>query len=314
MGYMRTLMAAALLGSFLLGSCQDADRPPPRGATAATQPAGPAEPGQGYQEGNVYWGPDYYSLRYRAYGLDFTYPEWMTDKPFGQPGEAPEIVFVKEWPIVTMRARWTVSTDEWPAKYRDDALNLIIMRAADATLYEHLYPRTVKESRFTTPPPFRKLAEGDDSIPLVDRIRGTSVEYEVLCKAGFGASDYTMNASIKAGAGEDGKTLFYYDRPDYISEHFRALEIIFAVRDEGDTARFEVWMVSEYAPRRTFRGETMKRTEEQGRYYVERLFERFSNPPTERQIDDYVRQLKEKHRPTGDLGKPKEPVTVPDDE
>lgn len=123
-----------------------------------------------------------------------------------------------------------------------------------------------------------------------------------------------MQASIKAGASEDGQTLFYYDRPDYISEHFKALEYVFAVRDEGETARFEIWMACECTSRRTFRGETMKRTEEQGRYYVKRLFDKFSNPPTEAQIDDYVLQLKETYRLTIDLGGPKEPVTVPEDQ
>ncbi len=314
MGRNQALVIVAILGAALLGACRDAGRPPSRETQTNTQTGGPAEPGQGYQEGKVYWGPHYYSLRYNAYGLEFEYPEWMINKPFGPPGQAPEIVFKKDWPIVTMRARWVVSTEKWPEKYRDNALNLIVMRAADATLYEHLYPETVRQSRFTTPPQFRELAEGVGPAPLIDRLRGNSVQYEVLCKGGFGAKDFTIQARIKAGASEDGKTLFYYDRPDYISKHFRALEYVFAVRDEGDTARFEVWMACECTPRRMFRGETMNRTEQQGRYYVERLFETFSNPPTEKQIDDYVRQLKEKYRLTIELGKPKEPLIVPEDE
>ena len=67
--------------------------------------------------------------------------------------------------------------------------------------------------------------------------------------------------------------MFYHDHAAYISEHLTRREFILAAREEDDTIQFEVVMLSVCRPRLLFRGETLRRIEDNGRYYVERLAE-----------------------------------------
>lgn len=237
---------------------------------------------------DVAWAPDYRSLCFGFMERRICYPDEMLRAAFPSPGAPPEFRFAKNWPLVSMTARWSVSTKGWPEKYRKDAIDLIIMYACDAELYEYIFPESIRASAFTYPPAF--LAQADDPrYDLAGALRGKEVEYEVTAKGGFGAADCLIKTRIRIGVGADRKTVFYHDKPYYISDYLKSREIVFAGRDAGDLLVFEVRMQCECGPALLFRGETMRRIEENGRYFVRRLYEDLDEPPTAEDIENYFR-------------------------
>lgn len=232
------------------------------------------------------WSADFRSLCVGAGKDRVCYPDEMFRGEFPPPGAPPEFRFGAEWPFVSMIARWSVSTSGWPKKYRPDAVDLAMMYACDAQLYEYIFPKSIAASSFTRPPGFLKEAE-NSRFDLAGALRGKEVEYEVTAKGGFGAADYTIRTTMRIGVSADGKTVFYHDRPSYISDHLKSRDFFFAGRDAGDRLVFEVRMRCECAPALFFKGETMRRVEENGRYFVTRLHEDLGETPTQERIDNY---------------------------
>jgi hypothetical protein len=122
------------------------------------------------------------------------------------------------------------------------------------------------------------------------------VAYQITAKAGFGASDYTMRTRIRIGLTEDEKTVFFHDRPEYISEHLTTRQYFFAGRDEGDCIRLEARIFCVCAPRWFFQDETMRRIEATSRYFVQRIYACLDDAPTTEEIEAFFALIKDKHQ------------------
>jgi hypothetical protein len=252
----------------------------------------------------VRWSDGHRALAFRFRGREYQCPKDMVEGKFPPAGARPEFHVEKKWPVVTMEARWTASTKGWPPKYRPDALDLILVYATDAQLYADIYPEIIKSSAITVPPEFLKEAQNATTHDLVEAMRGRSLEYDVTAKGGFGASDYQLKGKITAGLSGDGKTVFYYDKPDLISKHLKNREYVFGARDAGEHIHFDVKMVCVCGPQSAIlRGEAMKRVEDAGRYLVEKMYEDLDNAPTEKEIEDYLEMAKKRGQPLKDPGK-----------
>ena len=241
---------------------------------------------------DVRWGADFRSLCFVFLGCRVCYPDEMARASFPPPGAGPEFDFGFDWPLVSMTARWSSVTTGWPEKYRPDALDLVVMYACDAGLYEYVFPQSIRASSFTYPPEFLREA-ADSRYDLAGALRGREVAYEVTARGGFGASDYTIKTSLRIGVSADGKTVFYHDRPSYISDYLKSRDFFFTGRDAGDRLVFDVRMLCECAPTYFFRGETMRRIRENGRYFVQRLHEDLNEPPAAKDIETYFAFVKE---------------------
>jgi len=239
----------------------------------------------------VRWKADYTALDFFYLGKRYSYPVDIAREKFPPRGRPPVTQFKEEWPVISMRARWTISTAGWPEKYRSDAVDLILMFATSAQLYENIYPDLIRSSRYTYPPEFLKEA-ADNRYDLGGTLRGQEVDYEVTARGGFGASDYTIKTKIRIGLSADAKTVFYYDEPDYISDYLLSREFLFAGRDEGDEMHFEVIMFCVCKPRKTFKSEALRRVKNTGQYFVDRLYEKLDSPPTEEGIERYFELIK----------------------
>lgn len=250
------------------------------------------------------WGPDYHTLSFSFRGEECRYPDDMAGGDFPPPGSPPEFRFEKDWPVVTMRARWTASTKGWPEKYRSGAIDLILLFAGNAQLYENVFPELIISSKITHPPEISREAHEPDSFKLAEALRGKEIGYTFTAKAGAGAADYTIKTRIRIGLSADGKTLFYYDRPDYISDYLERKDYFFAARDAGDRIYFESRMLCVCAPRKTFRGKMMDRTEASGKYFVERLYKFLDDAPTTAEIEGFLEKVRQQRKSTAGKGSP----------
>ncbi|MDD5085794.1 MAG: hypothetical protein PHE61_07110 [Candidatus Omnitrophica bacterium] len=243
---------------------------------------------------SVQWGPNCETLTIRYTGGEYQYPRDMLTEVFPPPGDPPHGKFGKEWPIIIMWSRWTESMENFPAKYRPHALDLALMFACDAQLYENAYPDVIRSSKFTYPPEFTDAARQDLSYNLVEKMRGKAVQYEVAAKAGFAMADYTIKTKILVGSSADGKTFFFNDRPEYISDYLDERDFFFAAHDAGDRIEYEAIMVCVCKPRGWFKDETLNRIKETGRYFVERLYACLKGMSTEGQIERYLALIRDK--------------------
>ncbi len=243
---------------------------------------------------NAKWGKGYHSLTFDFIGKKCKYPEEVVKGKFPQTGAKPEFRFVKDWPVVAMHAKWTASTKGWPEKYRPQAVDLILMYACDAELYEHTFSDMIISSTFLYPPAFVKEAEIPSDHALAESLRGKVAKYQIIAKAGFGASDYKIKTKIRIGLSKDKKTVFYHDTPEFISRHLKKREYFFAGHDAGDKMHLEVRMVCVCSPRLLFRDEAMRRIEENGRYFVQRLYEDLDDAPTLEEIQEFLAQIRKK--------------------
>ncbi|NOZ23756.1 MAG: hypothetical protein GXP25_21985 [Planctomycetes bacterium] len=241
---------------------------------------------------HVRWGEDYCTLSFTFLGQQIEYPQHMLKTKFPPAGKEPEFHFEKNWPIVAMVARWTASVKGWPEKYRSDAVDLILMYVCDAQMYENIYPDVIRSSKFTFPPEFLKEA-ANPGYKLAETMRGKEIGYEVKARGGFGASDYKIRTRIRTGLSKDEKTVFYYDKPEYISDHLKTRQYIFAAYDAGDYIHFEARLLCACAPRRTFRGEAMRRVEADSMYFVRRIYEVLDDAPTLEEIETYLKMVRE---------------------
>ena len=234
---------------------------------------------------------DYDSLSFTFRRSIVHYPEDFIKGEFPSPGQPPLFDFKKDWPIVTMRARWSISVEGWPKEHRDERIDLILMFACDASLFADNFPRSIVTSRFTYPPEFRKEAD-NPSQDLAASLRGVKIGYEIKAKAGFGAADYIIKTEIRAGLSHDGKTVFYYDRPSYISDYLVNREVIFTAWDEGERIHCEFIAMTACKPRVLFRNEAMRRVEADSKYLVSRMYEMLNDAPSKKEIETYYNDVK----------------------
>jgi len=239
----------------------------------------------------VQWGPDYEWLRFTFLRQDFEYARDLRKADFPPAGVPPQITVYKKWPVVALDAKWTASVEGWPAKYRSDAVDLMLMYACDAQMYEYLFPDVIRNSRFTFPPEYVKEA-ADPDFQLAKVLRGREVGYQITAKAGFGATDYTIKTKIRIGLSGDEKTVFFHDSPEYISEYLKTRQYFFAGHDAGDCVRLEAKIYCECAPRYLLQGEAMRRVEQTSRYFVQRIYAHLDNAPTLQEIEDYLNLIK----------------------
>jgi hypothetical protein len=266
--------------------------------------AGPAS-AQDKPRLNVKWGPDYRTLACELLGKKVEFPEAVVKGEFPAPGSPPRFETSQDWPRVAVRAKWSAPTDGWPETYRPHALDLILMHACDAQLYENIYPDFIRSAKFKSPPQYLKEAQAPEEYRLAESMHGQLVQYEAVGKAGFGAKDYQVKTKIRIGLSEDGKSVFYHDRPYYVSDHYRSRDFVFAAHDAGDRIHVEVMLVCIFKPRSLFKDEAMKRVEKTARYMVQRLYEDFDDAPKAEEIEAYFEQIKKGERPgTALLTKP----------
>ncbi len=246
--------------------------------------------GEDASGGRAEWGPNYEWLRFEFLKRPCEYARDMIAEQFPPPDTPPEIKVYRQWPIVAVHARWAVSVKGWPEKYREDAVDLMLMYACDAQMYEYIFPDVIRSSRFTFPPDFLKQAQ-DPGYRLAKSLRGKEAEYEITAKAGLGASDYKIKTKIRIGLTEDEKTVFFHDCPEYISDHLKTRQYFFAGHDAGDRVHLDARIYCECAPRRLFQDEATRRVEGTSRYLIERIHSRLDNAPTQEEIEDYLQMV-----------------------
>jgi hypothetical protein len=251
-------------------------------------PAEAAEPAKGL---NVKWGEDYQSINFDFRGARYEYPKQFVEQTFPSIGQAPQMDVKAEWPIVTLRARWSMSGQGWPEEYRGEALELMLMYACDAALYSRTYPKTILESRFTSPPEFRKAVD-DPAYDLATVLRGAKAVYEIKASAGFGAADYRIRTEIRVGTSAEPKTVFYHDKPSYISDHLENREVICTGWDSGSQIHFEVVIICVNKPRLLFRDEAMRRVRNDSKYFIDTMYEHLNKPPTKKKVEDYYGEVR----------------------
>ena len=234
---------------------------------------------------------EYDSLSFTFRRSNVHYPEDFIESEFPSPGRPPLFDFARKWPIVTMIAPWSILVEGWPEEYRDETIDLILMFACDAPLFADNFPRNVIASRYTYPPEFRREAD-NPSQNLAATLRCAKVGYELKAKAGFGAADYTIKTEIRVGLSDDGKTVFYYDRPSYISDHLVNREVIFTARERGERIHFEFIALTACKPRLLFRDEAMRRVEADSSYLVIRMYEMLNDAPGKKEIEAYYNKVK----------------------
>jgi hypothetical protein len=257
---------------------------------------------QNVNDVRVEWGPDYRWLRFSYLEQDWQYARDLLNTQFPPAGQPPEVKVYKNWPVVSLQARWTASAKGWPEKYRKDAVDIMLMFACDAQMYEYLFPDVIKSSRFTFPPEFLTEAQ-NPQFNLAQSLRGKEVGYQITAKAGFGASDYTIKTKIRIGLDDSEKTVFFHDKPEYISEHLKTRQYFFAGSDAGDCIKLEAKIYCECAPRYMLQGEAMRRVENTSRYFVQRIYERLDNAPTLQEIEDYLAMVKGGYQNFADFAK-----------
>ena len=250
---------------------------------------------------NITWDEKYHAVSFVWLGQKGAYPEDMAKGEFPESGKEPKIEIKKEWPVVVIRARWTISTKDWPAKYRSQALDLILMYACDAELYHIIFPETIKTSHFIYPPEYLKEAKDPHAHDLAGVLRGKEVAYEITAKTGTHLPDYTIKSKMRLGVSKDKKTVFYCDRPEYISKYLTQRLMFFAVRDAGDSLQFEVRAIFLCKPRRLFKGTTLDNIEKDTHYMIEQFYAKLEHASTEKQIEAFLDRIKIKKLPVEGL-------------
>jgi hypothetical protein len=251
---------------------------------------------------NLAWRDGYKGLTFDFQGQRRTYPDDLNPAQFPAPGKALDVAVTAEWPVVTLHARWSAAVDGWPAAYRAQALDLILMWACDAELYAYVYADTIKESKFTYPPEYLREAAAPLKTGLAAALRGQRVAYEITGKGGFGAADYTIRTEIHVGLSADERTVFYHDNPKSISEHLSRRDYVFMAHDAGDRLLFEIHAVCICAPRRLFRGEALRRVQSDGESLIRTMHERLRAAPTEKEIQAYLESVRERTRTFDTVG------------
>ncbi len=227
--------------------------------------------------GAVKWNSDFTALEY-SFGngiLKGSYPEDMTKNVFPTVGKPPVIKSEKDWPDVFMNAKWAIDISNLSSSEKANKLDSILMRLCNPDYYKEDFPKTIVSTKFTIPPEFKKEEKNPD-YNLIKSLRGKKLNYEVVMAAGFGARDYKIKTTIHIGASEDGKTVFYYDQPEHISNHLDVREFIFAAHQTKDKIFFEINIFCKCEPSKFIRGTKMGRVEDDSRYFIEQMYNQFN--------------------------------------
>ncbi|HDZ22043.1 hypothetical protein LCGC14_0016420 [marine sediment metagenome] len=234
----------------------------------------------------VQWGETYETLSFRFGGEDISYPQAIMVEDF-MPGDEPySFETTLKWPIVICEARWTVSTADWPAEQRDKILDFVLMRMCDADSFAYLYPKKIIASKLLEGPDLSAPADGEDRPrSFAEALRGKTIRYTMTAKGGFGANDSVIQSKMRIGVSADGKTAFYHDTAESISDNHLGRDFFFAVHDAGDHLRFEVRGHYVSKPRVGFRKKAMNRTAETVRYVIKIKAARLGAPPTSEEIE-----------------------------
>ncbi len=227
--------------------------------------------------GAVKWDSNFTSLKY-SFGngiLKGCYPENMTKNNFPPSSQKPIIKVDKKWPDVFMNAKWTIDISDLKAEEKENILDSILMRVCNPDSYKKDFPKTIVSTEFTPPPEFKKEIE-NPKYNLFKSIKGKVLDYTVVMNAGFGASDYKIETKIYIGASKDGKTIFYYDKPEHISNHLDVREFVFAAHKEGNELFFEINIFCACEPSIVLRGTKMDRVENDSRYFIMQMYRQFN--------------------------------------
>ena len=234
----------------------------------------------------VQWGRTYETLSFHFGGEDISYPQAITVETFMAGDEPYSFETTLKWPIVICEARWTVSTADWPDEQRDKILDFVLMRMCDADSFAYLYPKKILASKLLEGPDLAPPAAGPDRPrSLAEALRGQTIRYTMTAKGGFGANDSVIHSKMRIGVSADGKTAFYHDAAESISDNHLGRDFFFAVHDAGDRLRFEVRGHYVSKPRSGFRNKAMNRTAETVRYVIKLKAARLGAPPTSDEIE-----------------------------
>jgi len=226
----------------------------------------------GAKKQDVIWNSDYTSVDFTLDTLKGHYPEDMKNDIFPSAGTPPAFIVKKEWPNVTINAKWTVDIKNWTDDEKSNALDSILIRACNPSVYKRDYPETIQSTVFTPPPEYKKEEKDPVDYNLAKALRGKQLSYEVTANAGFGASNYKIKTKIYIGLSRDGKTLFYNDKPEYISNHLTVRNFLFAAHLEGDKIFFEVNIFCVCELSKLLRGTKMGRVESDSKYYIQQMY------------------------------------------
>ena len=226
--------------------------------------------------GNTVWYKDFSEMSYDFGKLKGRYPDNLIKGNFPPAGAKPVFITEKKWPDVFINAKWTLDISKLSSEKKENILDEILLRACNPNYYKSDFPETIVKTKFETPDAFsNELA--DPSFDLINAMRGKSLNYEVVMNAGFGARDYTIKTKIYIGATDDRNTIFYYDKPENISNHLDIREFTFAARKTDDKLFFEVNIFCKCEPSSILRGTKMNRVAADSKYFIMQMFKHLSD-------------------------------------
>jgi hypothetical protein len=235
----------------------------------------------------VVWGPGHQSVEFRMDAIEGAFPGNLLVEGFPRPGVEATLVSTKEWPAFVYSARWSMAVTDWPEAHRDSILDHILMRVVDVKNHPNIYPNAVKSVTLTEPPQIA-ISAAPNPLPLADALRGKAIPYSMITKGGFGAPDAVIRTALTAGAGADGKSIFYVDSSESIDKSLEQRVVIFCAYDAGDEIRFEIRGYYVAQPRSLLRETTLDRIEDTSIYLVGNMEPNLVKPPTAAEAKRYV--------------------------
>ncbi len=95
------------------------------------------------------------------------------------------------------------------------------------------------------------------------------------------------------GSTADNRTVFYYDEPSYIREHFLKRNVVFTAHITNGELRAEIWGLYVYSPRSSFRDVAISRTRDTTNYLIDQMYRYFGSAPDQETIDAYYKTVKD---------------------
>jgi hypothetical protein len=234
---------------------------------------------------NVQWGDNHETLTFTYDGQPVVYPADIAAADYDAGDGSLVFVDSRDWPVVSCYGRWTVSTADWPEEQRQHILDFVLLRLIAADTFAFHNPDKLKDTRILEAP----QPEVEPGRSYVLNMRGQTMQYTMTAIVeSLLANDSVIVSRMRLGASDDGKTIFYHDTAESISDNHKGRDFFLAVHDAGDHLRFEVRGV--YVCKSSLaQGEVMKKTVESVRYVVERWAGRLGNPPSAQEIDDHTK-------------------------
>ncbi|MEW6358383.1 MAG: hypothetical protein AB1696_18765 [Planctomycetota bacterium] len=221
----------------------------------------------------VRWMDDWRGMEFTFQDEQCCWPKDMEKATFPSPESGPEFRIETHWPVVAVRARWSVSLKDLSPAERDQILDLALMYTCDATLYHDAYPEVVLSSSCRRPTQFPAKAADPANFDLGQAMRGQIMSYQITADAGFGAPNYTINSKIRMGVSADGKSVFFQDSAESVTANLTSRDYLVCFHIADGQLRFEGRVFCVCTDRRWFRGEHMRRVAWSAEYLVTRLYE-----------------------------------------